>query len=85
MDKLKIYAVHFSDGIRRKKDTKWIETDLRGFMLGEGEINIKEWADAVKNTGFDGVYSPEIYSPRHWEWDVLEVAIESRERMEKYL
>lgn len=85
LDKSLIFNVHFSDGIHHKKGTEWVETNLRGFLLGEGEIPLKEWVDAVKSTGYDGIYSPEIYSPKHWEWDLLEIAIESRKRMEMYL
>lgn len=80
-----IYGVHFCDGIRHIEGTPWVEENLRGFLPGEGEIPIKEWVEAVKNTGFDGVYSPELFSPKHWEWDLLEIARETKLRMEKYL
>lgn len=80
-----IYGVHFCDGIRHTKGTEWIETGLRGFLPGEGKIPIKEWVDAVKSTGFDGVWSAELFSPKHWEWDFWQVARECKERMEQYL
>jgi sugar phosphate isomerase/epimerase len=54
-------------------------------LPGEGEIPIKEWVEAVKSTGFDGVYSSELLSPKHWEWDILEIARETKLRMENYL
>lgn len=34
---------------------------------GEGEIPLREWADAVRSTGFDGWWDNELYSPLHWE------------------
>lgn len=80
-----IYGVHFCDGIRHPKGKKWVEEDLRGFLPGEGKIQIKEWVAAVRATGFDGVWSPELYSPKHWEWDLLEIAREAKARMERYL
>ncbi len=85
LDASLIYGVHFCDGIRHSKGTKWVEEDLRGFLPGEGKIPIKEWVDAVRATGFDGVWSSELFSPKHWEWDLWEIARESKVRMERYL
>jgi len=34
---------------------------------GEGEIPLREWAAAVRSTGFDGWWDNELYSPLHWE------------------
>ena len=85
LDKSLIYGVHFCDGVNHKRNTEWVEEDLRGYLPGEGKIPINDWVKAVKSTGFDGVYSAELYSPKHWELDLLEIAIEARKRMEKYL
>jgi sugar phosphate isomerase/epimerase len=85
LDRSLIYGVHFCDGVNHKKDTKWVEEDLRGYLPGEGSIPINDWVKAVKSTGFDGVYSAELYSPKHWEWDLLEIAVEAKKGMEKYL
>lgn len=80
-----IYGVHFCDGIAHKKGAKWVETTLRGFLPGEGEIPVQEWVDAVRATGFDGVWSSELLSPKHWEWDLREIARECKKRLENYL
>jgi len=85
LDSSIIYGVHFCDGIRHIEGTPWVEKDLRGFLPGEGEIPVKEWVEAVMATGFDGVYSSELLSPKHWEWDLLEIARETKCRMEKYI
>jgi sugar phosphate isomerase/epimerase len=85
LDSSIIYGVHFCDGIHHIKETPWVEKDLRSFLPGEGEIPVKEWVEAVKSTGFDGVYSSELLSPKHWEWDLLEIARETKWRMEKYI
>jgi hypothetical protein len=39
----------------------------------------------VQTKGFDGVYSPELYNHKHWDWDLLEIACEIKACMEKYL
>jgi sugar phosphate isomerase/epimerase len=85
LDSSLIYGVHFCDGMRHVKGTEWVEEDLRGFLPGEGNIPIKEWVSAVKATGFDGVWSSELLSPRHWEWDLVEIARETKALMEKYI
>jgi len=84
LDRSIIYGVHFCDGIK-PKDGRWDEAVLRGYLVGEGDINVEEWVAAVKATGFDGVWSAELYSPKHWEWDLMEIAVESKKRMMEYL
>ena len=51
---------------------------------GEGDFDAKAWGDAVKSTGFDGTWSSELLSPKHWEWDLREVAREARRLMVEY-
>ena len=85
LDKSLIYGVHFCDGVKHQPGTEWVEVDLRGFLPGEGRIPISEWVAAVKSTGFDGVWSSELLSPKHWEWDVAEIARETRALMAKYI
>jgi len=80
-----IYGVHFCDGIKNTPGKEWNELELRSFLPGEGDIDINEWVEAVKATGFDGVWSAELLSPKHWEWDLLEIARETKVRMEKYI
>jgi hypothetical protein len=41
--------------------------------------------EAVRATGFDGVWSCELLSPDHWEWDLWEIAREARERVLAYI
>ena len=84
LDGSQIFGVHFCDGLRHQKGTEWVEGNLRGFLPGDGKIPIKEWVAAVKATGFDGVWSSELYSPKHWEWDLMEIALEARARMEQF-
>ncbi len=80
-----IYGVHICDGKRHQPGTAWDEPALRGFLPGEGEIPIRAWVDAVRATGFDGVWSCELVSTGHWEWDLWEIARRSRERVVEHL
>jgi len=86
LDSTLIYGIHFCDGIRHPGTGKvWNEQALRSFLPGEGNIPIEAWVAAVKATGYDGSWSSELLSPKHWEWDILDIAIETRRLMEKYI
>ena len=80
-----IFGVHFSDGLCHTPGTPWDENELRAFLPGDGKIPLQEWIDAVRSTGYNGVYSCELLSYRHWEWDLWDVARECGERMLRYL
>ncbi len=80
-----IFGVHFCDGRKPEPGEEWIETVLRAYMPGEGQIDIQTWADAVKATGFDGVWSAELFSPACWERDHLELARLVHENMTRYI
>lgn len=88
LDKSMIYGVHFCDGVKHSGDGEWgmdEEPTLRGYLPGEGDIPVQEWVEAVRSTGFDGVWSSELLSPKHWEWDLWEIARECKSRMENYI
>jgi sugar phosphate isomerase/epimerase len=53
-----------------------VSDDQRGrrVWLGAGAIPLKEWVDAVRATGFDGVWSLELLSPQHWQLDPTQAA-----------
>ncbi|MBF9016977.1 MULTISPECIES: sugar phosphate isomerase/epimerase [unclassified Oceanispirochaeta] len=80
-----IYGVHIADGFRPAEGEAWVdETLLRGALPGDGEINIAEWIDAVKSTGYDGYYSGEILCHKLWEADLIDIASDTLSRMKKY-
>jgi sugar phosphate isomerase/epimerase len=85
LDSRLIYGVHFCDGKRIPKAGPWTEEGCRGYLPGEGDIPIDAWVQAVRATGYDGSWSSELLSPRHWEWDLWDVARECRSLMLKYL
>ena len=74
LDKELIYGVHFCDGRKPHAGEAWDETIQRAYLPGEGNIDVKAWADAVKSTGFDGVWSAELFSPARWEYDLFDIA-----------
>ncbi|MEG3129302.1 sugar phosphate isomerase/epimerase family protein [Pantoea cypripedii] len=70
MNKDHIFGVHFCDGfVPKNEGDSWDETILRSCMPGEGEIDLQQWSDAVKATGYDGAWSVELISPSIWEKD----------------
>ena len=88
LNKDTIYGVHFCDGVRFEDGRSWgmeEEPMLRGYLPGEGKMDVAAWVAAVKATGFDGVWSSELLSPKHWEWDLLDIAKETKARMERYV
>ncbi|TKI03014.1 sugar phosphate isomerase/epimerase family protein [Martelella alba] len=84
LDPKLIFGVHFCDGRKPQPGEAWEETVLRAYMPGEGDIDIQAWTDAVKSTGFDGVWSAELFSPRCWEMDHYELAREIIKNMTRY-
>jgi len=85
LDNSMIYNIHFCDGKRQPRDTQWDETLLRGYYPGEGDIPITEWVDAVKATGYEGYWSCELVSAKHWEDDVFDVASTMSKAMDKFI
>lgn len=85
LDKSGIYNIHFCDGKRQPRNTKWDETILRGYYPGDGDIPLKEWVEAVKATRYDGYWSCELVSAKHWEDDVFEVAERMSRAMDKFI
>lgn len=85
LDKNMIYGIHFCDGTRNPEGTECDEEILRGVYAGEGSINMQEWIDAVKKTGYDGHWTYELISRKHWELDTKEVAEKTKMLLDKYL
>lgn len=70
-----IFNVHISDGKRPAEGEAWPdEKALRGYLIGQGEIPLKEWVDAIRQTGYDGFYSGEYLNDQMWERDYYDIA-----------
>ena len=75
VDKSLIYNVHLSDGKRPAEGQPWVdERELRGFYIGDGDIPLQEWVDAILQTGYDGFFSGEFLNDQLWEQDHYDVA-----------
>ena len=85
LDPSLIFGVHFCDGRKPFTGEAWEETVLRAYMPGEGDIDIRAWSDAVKATGYDGVWSAELFSPARWEMDHAVLARQIIENMSLYI
>lgn len=85
MDKSLIYGVHFCDGRLPAPGEAWDQMVLRNYMPGEGEVDIPAWVNAVQATGYDGMWSAELFSPNRWEFDLYDIATACRENMERYI
>ncbi|KAA8815784.1 sugar phosphate isomerase/epimerase [Bifidobacterium callitrichos] len=70
-----IKIVHVSDGLWLDPATTVADMGIyRNVILGGGVIPLQEWIDAIKSTGFDGWYCPEIFSDRASEQDLRMIA-----------
>ncbi len=77
-----IVSVHITDGFRPEEGEPWPdETLLRDALPGDGEVPCREWTDAVRATGFDGSYSPELLGKTLWEANLRDIAAEGLSRM----
>ncbi|OHD28251.1 MAG: hypothetical protein A2Y38_13475 [Spirochaetes bacterium GWB1_59_5] len=86
LDRRYIKGVHFCDsaeplGVRSPDQTQ----PSRRVWTGGGLIPLKEWVEAIKATGYDGWWSPELFSPKHWELDPWQTANNLRQLLEYLL
>ena len=84
MDADLIYGVHFCDGRRLHPGEAWDERVQRNYQPGEGEVDIARWVAAVKQSGYNGVWCPELLSPTHWEDDLWQIAQDSMSSLTAY-
>ena len=85
LDKDMICNIHFCDGKRNPEGTVCDEEELRGYLAGDGDIDVKAWVEAVKKTGYDGYWSYELISKKHWEIDTKEIAEVTSKLLDKYI
>ena len=83
LDKKYIKGVHFCDsseplGVRSPDHTQ----PSRRVWTGGGFIPLKDWVDAIKSTGYDSWWAPELLSPKHWELNPWRTALNLRQLLE---
>ncbi len=78
-----IYGVHLTDGLRPEPGEPWPdETLLRDELPGDGKLPCAEWTAAVKATGYDGSWSPEILGRTLWEANLPGIARDALGRLQ---
>jgi sugar phosphate isomerase/epimerase len=80
-----IFCVDFCDSSDRYGERGDPEQRGRDVWTGGGRIPLKEWVDAVKATGFDGVWRCELLSPKYWELDAWQTARDLKNVLEDLL
>jgi sugar phosphate isomerase/epimerase len=82
LDKKLIFCVDFCDSLDDFGERGDPDQHGRNVWPGGGRIPLKEWVDAVKATGFDGVWRCELLSPKYWELDPGDVARDMKRVLE---
>ena len=78
IDKNRIFCVDFCDSLDAFGEPGDSMQSGRNVWTGGGRIPLKEWVDAVKATGFDGIWRCELLSPKYWELDPWQTARDLR-------
>ena len=84
MDPGMILSVHFSDTIRNDR-APYKNVGYRDAILGEGLVPLEETRDAIRATGYDGVWAVEIFSHKLSEWDPILLAGEVKRRLDSLM
>ena len=78
-----ILSIHVAD-TNPKAEMQWSDDD-RTALPGDGVVPLKEMIEAIQATGFDGVWSVEMWSKIHYEWDPEVLIDELKKRMDGLL
>ncbi len=78
LDRELIVAVHLGDTAARAGPA-WQDED-RSALPGEGVLPLREAIQAVLATGYTGLWTVEMKSERHWEWEPEDLARAALER-----
>ncbi len=84
LDKNLIYGVHLCDSLPFHGGVP-NEVILRDIRTGKGVLNLQNWVDAVKATGFDGWWSCELFCKRDHQDNSYEVANNLKATMSKLI
>jgi len=81
IDRDLIYGVHLCDSLPHLGGIP-DEGVLRDVATGEGVLNLRDWVDAVKSTGYVGWWSGELFCRRQHQDDSFRVAAEMKRLFE---
>ena len=83
LDPDSIVVAHISDVLPRQGD-EWSDAD-RDVLPGDGILPLREGIEAIRSTGFDGLWCVEMLGAYHWEWDPYLLAREVKQRADALL
>lgn len=83
LDPARIVVAHLSDATTCKGQ-EWSDAD-RDVLLGEGILPLREAIDAIRSTGYDGLWCVESLGAYYWEWDPFLLAQEMEQRARSLL
>lgn len=78
-----IAVAHLSD-VTPRKGEEWSDSD-RDVLPGDGILPLGEGIEAIRATGYDGLWSVEMLGAYHWEWEPVVLARELKRRAELLL
>ncbi|WP_323010837.1 sugar phosphate isomerase/epimerase family protein [Paracoccus sp. (in: a-proteobacteria)] len=82
IDRNAIYGVHVCDSLRHDGGIP-DEAVLRDVPTGSGALDLREWVDAVKATGYVGWWSGELFCCRQHQDDSFKVAAGMKALLER--
>lgn len=85
IDKQQIFCVDSCDSLDRFGERGDIGQKGRDVWTGGGNIPLQEWVNAVRATGFDGIWRCELLSPKYWELDPWQTARDLKSMLEHML
>lgn len=84
IDKSLIYGVHLCDSLPFDGGIP-NEAILRDVRTGRGVLDLREWVDAIKSTGFQGWWSCELFCRRDHQDDPYDVARDLKATMSRLI
>ena len=78
----KIFLVHIADAENLPKTQL---KDANREMPGNGVIPLKDITQKLKDIGYKGVYSIELFNPTYWEWEPAQVTKVCYQKMRELL
>jgi len=79
LDPSRLFIVHLDDAEDRPAAEL---ADRHRVLPGDGVFPLREFVRRIRATGYDGVYSLELFRPEYWDWDPFDLAKTGLKKME---